>query len=541
MTMKLYHDEDANLSLLEQKAIAVIGYGNQGRAQALNLRDSGLSVIVGNRADDYAARAKADRFAVHPIATAVSLADVVLLLIPDEVMPEIFAEHVAPRLRQKALLVFASGYTVAFAQIALPPAIDAVLVAPRMIGEGVRERYVEERGFPAFIGVAQDYSGQARAYALALAKGIGATRVGVAEVTFAQEAELDLFTEQCFGPAFGSVLTTSINLLLDEGYPPEAVLLELYMSGEFAYTLGKIAEQGMVEQAALHSTTSQYGSMSRGIRFQIPALREKLREGLREIRSGTFAREWAEEQAEGAPTLAMLREAAREMPLYTLETELRHALGAPPDPAPIALPPATGRAGSRAPAERRRLIGKLRAWYSRVGWREGAPPAATITRPAVAGARNGAPAATPAASPADTDADLLDPDTLRRVVRAFLENAVSAPALRTFAQGRSITTAYQLTDDPLAFHLRLNRGEVAGGLGPPPEPPHVLLKMNAATLDGMLSGRLNPTRAALSGDIIFEGEARTALTIQRIQRDLIRLYSAARARVVGDATHPRDA
>ena len=324
--MRLLHDEDADLGLLSSKAIAVIGYGNQGRAQALNLRDSGLDVIIGNRADAYAARAKADRFAVHPIATAASLADVVLLLIPDEIMPAVFRDEIAPRLRQKAVLVFASGYTVAFGLLEPPPRVDTVLVAPRMIGAGVRDLYVEDRGFPAFVGVAQDYSGHARAYALALAKGIGATRMGVAEVTFAQEAELDLFTEQCFGPAFGSVLTSSINLLLDQGYPPEAVLLELYMSGEFAYTLGKIAEMGLVEQAALHSTTSQYGSMSRGLRFQLPELRAKLREGLDEIRTGAFAQEWTEEQAQGSPTLEVLREAAREMPLHALEQELREAL-----------------------------------------------------------------------------------------------------------------------------------------------------------------------------------------------------------------------
>ena len=528
--MKLYHDEDADLGLIHHKAVAVIGYGNQGRAQALNLRDSDLNVIIGNRADDYAARAKADRFAVHPIGTAVSLADIVMLLIPDEVMPTVYAEQVAPRLRQKAVLVFASGYTVAFDQISPPLAVDVVLVAPRMIGEGVRERYVNGQGFPAFIGVAQDYSGQARAYALALAKAIGATRAGVAEITFAQEAELDLFTEQCFGPAFGSVLMTSIDLLVDEGYPPEAVLLELYMSGEFAYTLGKIAELGTVEQTTLHSTTSQYGSMSRGIRFQIPALREKLRAGLEEIRSGAFAREWAEEQAEGAPTLAMLREAAREMPLHALETELRQALGPQRTDAglePLGAPP---QVAVRATTERRRLIGKLRTWLGRVGWRE----AEQRPNPQPAAPR---PAATPADPPAAdsvADAAPLDPATLERVLNAFLTDAAVAPALQTFARNRDITTAYRLTDQPLVFHVRFAHGEVTGALGDPPEPAQVALKMSAATLDGMLSGSLNPTRATLSGDITFEGDARTALAIQRVQKELIRLYTAARTRILSD-------
>jgi ketol-acid reductoisomerase len=519
--MRLYHDEDASLDLLNGKTIAVIGYGNQGRAQALNLRDSGLNVIIGNRADHYAAHAQADGFTVHAIETAVSLAAVVMLLIPDEVMPAVFAEAVTPRLREEAVLVFASGYTVAFGQIAPPPGVDVVLVAPRMIGEGVRERFAAGLGFPAFIGVAQDTSGHAREVAFALAKGIGATRVGVAEVTFAQEAELDLFTEQCFGPAFGSVLMSSVNLLLDEGYPPEAILLELYMSGEFAYTLGKIAEMGTVEQTTLHSTTSQYGSMSRGIRFQIPALREKLRAGLEEIRSGAFAREWAEEQADGAPTLEMLREAARDMPLYALETELRQALGTATDRPDIepARPPVH--------AERRRHpVDRLRAWLGRADSQESesavpprtAPPVTTTDSPT-----------TPIES---VDPQPLDVATLAQVLSAFLIDAAASPALRDFARNREITTVYRVTDQPLTFHLRFVRAVVSGDLGEPPEPAQVALKMSAATLDGMLSGQLNPTRATLAGDITFEGEARTALTIQRVQKELIRLYSAARSRVM---------
>ncbi|MGD8792265.1 MAG: ketol-acid reductoisomerase, partial [Anaerolineae bacterium] len=314
--------------MLADRQIAVIGYGNQGRAQALNLRDSGLSVIVGNRDDEYADRARTDRFVVQPIAQAVTLADIVMLLIPDEAMPHLFSQQIAPNLSPGDALVFASGYTIAFGHIEPPAGLDVLLVAPRMIGAGVRDLYVAGHGFPSFVGVAQDHSGQALALALALAKAIGSTRMGAVEVTFAQEAELDLFTEQCFGPAFGRLLTTAIELLLEEGYPPEAVLLELYMSGELAYTLSKIAEMGLIEQGTLHSRTSQYGSMSRGLRFALPGLRERMLQGLDEIRSGAFAREWAEEQATGSPTLEGLKEAARSLPLYTLEQELREALAA---------------------------------------------------------------------------------------------------------------------------------------------------------------------------------------------------------------------
>ena len=324
--MRIYHDHDADLHLLEARRIAVLGYGNQGRAQALNLRDSGLELIVGNREDEYAGRAREDGFPVLPIEQAAAGGDVVMLLIPDEVAAELFEEQIAPHLDSGDVLVFASGYNVAFDLLTPPPGVDVVLVAPRMIGAGVRDLYAAGCGFPSFIGVAQDHSGQAKEIALALAKGIGSTRTGAVEVTFAQEAELDLFTEQCFGPAFGQVLTTAVDLLLEEGYPPEAVLLELYMSGEFAYTLGKIAELGLVGQSALHSRTSQYGSMSRGMRFILPDLRTKMQEGLDEIRSGQFAQEWAAEQQAGTPTLNVLKEAARSLPLHRLEQELRQAL-----------------------------------------------------------------------------------------------------------------------------------------------------------------------------------------------------------------------
>ena len=502
--MRIYHDRDANLGLLESRRIAVIGYGNQGRAQAQNLRDSGLDVVVGNREDEYAARAREDGFGVLPIGEAAAEGDVVLLLIPDEVMPELFSAEIAPHLDRGDALVFASGYTVAFDLLALPPDVDVVLVAPRMIGAGVRDLYQAGHGFPSFIGVAQDVSGQARALALALARGIGSTRMGVVEVTFAQEAELDLFTEQCFGPAFGQVLTSAVDLLLEEGYPPEAVLLELYMSGEFSYTLAKIAELGLVEQSALHSRTSQYGSMSRGMRFVLPELRSRMRQGLDEIRSGAFAQEWAEEQAAGAPTLAALKEAARSLPLHELETRLRQELADTPGLVPQRTgATATGlEPGGRLEAAARQ--GTLRRLWRRVRGRPTAAPASAAPGPA------------------------LGTEQLEEVLGRFLARAADDAALQAFARERHMTTHYRLRDVGIEFYLRFDEGQVSGGLGAPPAPAEVVLETEAEVLDGMLSGRLNAMRAFLGGKLTFEGEGKLAITVQQIQDDLQRLYTGAR-------------
>jgi len=503
--MRIYRDEDADLSILQGKQIAVIGYGNQGRAQALNLRDSGLQVLIGNRADEYADQARADGFSVLPIAEAAARGDVVMLLIPDEVAPEVLVRDVAPGLAPGKALVFASGYNVAFGFIQPPPGVDVVLVAPRMIGAGVRDLYVAGRGFPSFVGVAQDATGRARDVALALAKGIGSTRAGVVEVTFAQEAELDLFTEQCFGPAFGQVLTTAVDLLVEEGYPPEAVLLELYMSGELAYTLAKIAEMGLVEQTALHSRTSQYGSMSRGMRFLLPELRERMREGLEEIRSGKFAQEWAAEQAAGCPTLEALRQAARAQPLHQWEQELRQALSYAPPPAADLL---AGHGASAREGARPGLWMRAGAWLRSLLGRVRGPGEAAPTRP-------------------------LRAEEVPAVFRAFLARVAKDEALHAFARDRDLTVHYLLEEPDLEFHMRFAEGRVAAGFGAPPVPAQVRLRARAEVLDGMLTGRIPAMRAAMTGQLRFEGEARLALGMQAVQGDLSRLYREARQEVTG--------
>ena len=322
---RIYTDADASLSPLAGATLAVLGYGNQGRAQALNLRDSGLHVIVGNVDDDYARQARDDGFEPKPLAAATREADAVLLLIPDEVQAEVYALDVAPHLAAGDVLCFAHGYNVAFGLVTPDPAIDVVMVAPRMIGAGVRQRYVEGTGFPSLVGVHHDATGGAHARMLAIARGIGSTRAGCLECSFPDEAALDLFTEQAFGPAMGAAMRAAMETLVEAGFPPEAALLELYLSGELAYSLGKAAELGMIAQWDLHSHTSQYGSMTRSARFADLDLKERMKAILEEIRSGAFAREWQAEQAAGLPVFKAAKEMMKHHPMVEWERKAKRA------------------------------------------------------------------------------------------------------------------------------------------------------------------------------------------------------------------------
>ncbi|MHA2280842.1 MAG: ketol-acid reductoisomerase [Promethearchaeota archaeon] len=288
----IFREEDGNLSILNGKTIAIVGYGNQGRAQALNLKDSGLNVIVGNIDDNYKKIALNDGFLVYSIPETTKKAEIIFLLIPDEIMNEVFERDIRLNLQPNAALVFASGYNVGFKLLKPPVNTDVLLLAPRMIGVGVRETFLKDEGFYSFLAIEQDMSGNAKDILLALAKGIGTLKKGAIMLSFKQEAELDLFNEQAFGPAFGRVLLSSIYTLIEAGYPPEAVLIEMYMSGEMAYTYKKMADVGLIKQVEFHSKTSQYGAMSRGIRFRELRLKSIMKQILSEIQNSEFTREW---------------------------------------------------------------------------------------------------------------------------------------------------------------------------------------------------------------------------------------------------------
>jgi ketol-acid reductoisomerase len=318
----VYGDEDADLSVLDGRTVAIIGYGNQGRAQGLNLRDSGVKdVIVGNREDASWEQAEDDGFPVYTMAKATARADVVFLLVPDEVQPEVFREEIEPNLAAGDVLNFASGYNVTYGFIEPPADVDVVMVAPRMIGTTVRELYEEDDGAPALLAVEQDASGEARDVALALAKGIGSTRSGVIESDFESETITDLMTEQALLPVFINALRAKYEAEVEAGVAPETVLMEQYLSQEMSHIWEKAATQGLIEQLSLHSQTSQYGQLRFSQSFDDGPIREFMDERLREIRNGRFATEWTAEQQAGYPQLDRLYDIFREKEQFQIEQE----------------------------------------------------------------------------------------------------------------------------------------------------------------------------------------------------------------------------
>ena len=299
--MHLLHDDDASLEPLQGKTVAVLGYGNQGRAQALNLRDSGISVIVGNRDDEYGERAVADGFAPLSIGEAAAAGDVLLVLTTDESQPLIWPEQIAPGVRAGNTLVWASGYNVGYGLIPPPADVDVVMVAPRMTGHMVRTLYEQGRGALAQFAVHQDASGQARATALALCKGIGLTRGGVFESSFREEAELDLFAEQVVWAGPDGLVRDCFELGVEVGFSPELMVMELYASGETAEIMGAMARNGFFRQM---TPPLDHQPVRHALARPRAGHRGHAGEGAddlcRDIQGGAFVPEWSNEQIGGA-------------------------------------------------------------------------------------------------------------------------------------------------------------------------------------------------------------------------------------------------
>jgi ketol-acid reductoisomerase len=330
--LRVYRDDEGDLEKIANERIAVIGYGIQGRAQALNLRDSGLTVCVGNRADDYADRARQDGFEVLDIAEATSRATIVLLLVPDEAQPDIFAEQVRSRLAPGCALVVAHGFSLRYQLIEAPEDSDVMLLAPRLPGRYVRDRFVAGSGVPAYVDVAQDATGRAWPRLLALAKGIGATRAGAIAVSIREETELDLFSEQFTLPLIFRALEIAFEELVGAGYPPEAAVMDLHGSGELGQVLLRAAEVGLYTMLQTDgSPACRYGVLThREAVLDEPRMRRDAQRTIAGVRDGSFARELVEDQRAGHPTLSNLTDASHALPMGTAERRLRALLGSRP-------------------------------------------------------------------------------------------------------------------------------------------------------------------------------------------------------------------
>lgn len=318
----IYQETDANLQHLQQRTIGIIGYGNLGRSFALNLRDSGVKVTIGNNPDKYSTLAENDGFVVQTIAQVAKDANVLLLLIPDEVLPQIYLQHIAPNLKTGDMLIFASGYNIAYGFIEPPAYADAGLIAPRSLGIHVRDGYLNGLGFPCYVSVGQDHSGRTWDYLLAMALAVGALRQGAIEVSFEQEVELDLFFQQAILPAIHHSLLTAVEVLGQEGYPPEVVMTELYLSGELGALLARAAVTGWTQAIKRMSLTAQYGLLSRTTRFQEMKTRRQMEAILDDIRQGDFAQEWSAEYRDGYPRLEAIRRRFQSSPMWQQEHDV---------------------------------------------------------------------------------------------------------------------------------------------------------------------------------------------------------------------------
>ncbi len=319
---KLYRDDDIDMTVLNARRIGIVGYGNQGRAQALNLRDSGFEPMIGNRDDEYKQRAIRDGFAVHPIGWVAEETDVLLLLIPDEVQAEVYDEQIRPYLEPGDVLSFASGYNIYYQAIQPPAGVPAIMVAPRMIGEAVRNLYRSQAGFPCLVAAENDADGQALSIALALAKAIGATRFGAFASSFREETLIDLFAEQMLWPGIIKLCLLYFEKLVANGCDPEIVTTELHLSGEFVEIAKAMITHGFFGQLKLHSQTSQYGQLSRADQMAPPELLARIDAVIDEISSGKFHEEWARELKSGKPNLGRLWRKVLEHPLAQSEAEL---------------------------------------------------------------------------------------------------------------------------------------------------------------------------------------------------------------------------
>lgn len=297
--VQMYYDQDCDLNLLKGKKIAVIGYGSQGHAHALNLQESGCDVVVGLRTTSAScAKAEVAGLKVLETAEAAKVADVIMMLVPDEAAPDIYNKSIAPNLQEGNILMFAHGFNIHFNQIKAPKNVDVIMVAPKGPGHIVRSLYTEGQGVPSLIAVYQDFSGKAKEYALAWACGIGAGRAGIIQTTFKEETETDLFGEQavlCGGVT--ELMKAGFDTLVEAGYEPEMAYFECIH--EMKLIVDLINRGGFAEMRYSISNTAEYGDYRTGKRLITEETRKEMKKVLSEIQDGTFASEWIQENKAG--------------------------------------------------------------------------------------------------------------------------------------------------------------------------------------------------------------------------------------------------
>lgn len=322
----IYYDKDADLRLLDGKKIAIIGYGSQGHAHALNLHNSGADVRVGlYEGSPSWGQAEAAGLTVKNTYDACAEADVIMVLAPDTMQRTIYLESIEPNLASGKTLMFGHGFNIRFGQIVPPPGVDVSMVAPKAPGHRVRELYVEGTGTPGLMAVHQDASGQAKAFALAYAKGIGCTRAGVIETTFAEETETDLFGEQvvlCGGVS--ALVESAFNTLVEAGYQPEIAYFECLH--ELKLIVDLMYQGGLSYMRYSVSDTAEHGDYTGGPKIITEETRATMRRMLQDIRSGAYAEEWIDENMNDRPWFNERRQAARSSQIEQVGKELRRMM-----------------------------------------------------------------------------------------------------------------------------------------------------------------------------------------------------------------------
>ena len=320
--VRVFYDKDISLDSIKDKTIAIIGYGNQGRNQALNLRDCGIEVIIGVRQGESWKLALKEKFKVYSIDEASNIGDIIHVLIPDTAQPEVYNKYIAPNLSENKILCFSHGFNIHFKQIVPPSNIDVIMVAPKGPGYLLRQMYLKGFGVPALIAVHQNYTSKAKDIALAMAKALGCAKAGVIETTFKDETESDLIGEQCvLVGGLIELIKNGFEILVELGYPPELAYFEACNEAKLIMDL--IYEKGLTGMLQAVSDTAKHGGLTRGPRVIDKRVKENMRKIAKEVINGKYAEEWIKEDKTGRKNLKHLLNEIEKHPLEVVGKKIR--------------------------------------------------------------------------------------------------------------------------------------------------------------------------------------------------------------------------